>query len=208
TITCGEGGALVTDDEALYEVIQAYTDHGHDHKGRDRGADLHPHIGTNFRISELHAAVGLAQLAKADRILATQRAHKKFLKEGLADLPNVTFREVPDPEGDSAGFLSFFLPTEEAARAALKRLSEAGVDGCFYWYDNNWHYPRRWEHFKKLISPNTLAIARLEPERSWENLELPASDAIMSRNISMLIKLSWTQAELEERLQKMRAALA
>ncbi|RME69440.1 MAG: aminotransferase class I/II-fold pyridoxal phosphate-dependent enzyme, partial [Verrucomicrobia bacterium] len=35
TITCGEGGALVTDDEALYEVIQAYTDHGHDHKGRD-----------------------------------------------------------------------------------------------------------------------------------------------------------------------------
>ena len=116
TITCAEGGAIVTDEADLYDVIQAYADHGHDHKGVDRGADLHPHIGTNYRISELHAAVGLAQLRKADRIIATQRKAKAFLKEGLADLDRVTFREIPDPDGDMAAFLSFFLPTEEEAR--------------------------------------------------------------------------------------------
>lgn len=208
TMTCGEGGAVVTDEADLYDTIQAYTDHGHDHKGVDRGADLHHHIGTNFRISELHAAVGLAQLAKADRIVDTQRKNKNFLKDGLTGLPGVTFRDVPDPDGDSAGFLSFFLPDEVGARDAVRKLAEAGVDGCFYWYDNLWHYPRRWEHIKGLKSPGTLPVARWEPDRDWTGLEHPASDAIMSRNISMLIKLSWTGEDLEQRLERMRKALA
>ncbi|MDX1433596.1 MAG: DegT/DnrJ/EryC1/StrS family aminotransferase, partial [Gammaproteobacteria bacterium] len=83
TITCGEGGAVITDDADVYEVIQAYTDHGHDHVGSDRGAEGHPHIGTNYRISELNAAVGVAQLRKLDRFLEIQRESKRFLMEGL-----------------------------------------------------------------------------------------------------------------------------
>ena len=57
-VTCAEGGAIVTNNESLYTRLDGYSDHGHDHKGVDRGADLHPFIGYNFRISELHAAVG------------------------------------------------------------------------------------------------------------------------------------------------------
>jgi Predicted pyridoxal phosphate-dependent enzyme apparently involved in regulation of cell wall biogenesis len=44
--------------------------------GPDRGADDHPIIGTNYRISELNAAVGLAQLGKLDRILEIQKKTK------------------------------------------------------------------------------------------------------------------------------------
>lgn len=208
TITCAEGGAIVTDEADLYDVIQAYADHGHDHKGADRGADLHPHIGTNYRISELHAAVGLAQLRKADRIIATQRKAKSFLKEGLADIERVTFREIPDADGDSAAFLSFFLPSEKEAREAVGKLGAAGVDGCFYWYDNNWHYYTKWDHFKELIGPAPLAVQRWEPEREWKSLSMPASDAIMSRCVSMLIKLSWTGEELTKRLAAMRSVLS
>lgn len=62
TITCAEGGVVMTNDENIYIKCDGYTDHGHDHKGVDRGADLHPFIGYNYRISELHAAVGLAQI--------------------------------------------------------------------------------------------------------------------------------------------------
>jgi 8-amino-3,8-dideoxy-alpha-D-manno-octulosonate transaminase len=61
-ITCAEGGVVMTNDKAVYTKADGYTDHGHDHLGVDRGADLHPFIGYNFRISELHAAVGLAQI--------------------------------------------------------------------------------------------------------------------------------------------------
>ena len=208
TITCGEGGAVITDDDGVYEIMQAYTDHGHDHVGSDRGAEGHPHIGTNYRISELNAAVGVAQLRKLDGILERQRANKRYLKDGLAGLNRVSFRELPDPDGDSATFLSFFLPTEEEARQAAKDLAAAGVDGCFYWYDNNWHYHRRWDHLKKLRSPGALAPDKLGYGEDWADRDLAASDAVMGRTICMLIKLNWDEAALAERLEKMRSVLS
>ena len=73
TITCAEGGVVMTNDQAVYTKSDGFTDHGHDHKGVDRGADLHPFIGYNYRISELHAAVGLAQIRKLDKFLSIQK---------------------------------------------------------------------------------------------------------------------------------------
>jgi 8-amino-3,8-dideoxy-alpha-D-manno-octulosonate transaminase len=208
TITCGEGGAIVTDDAALQDTVQAFTDHGHDHKGKDRGADLHPIIGLNFRISELHAAVGLAQLKKLDLILETQRRNKQFLKDGLRQCPGVTFRQLPDPAGDSATFLTFFLPNEDAARKKAGELAVAGVDGCFYWFDNNWHYHRRWQHFKDLVSPAALAVKRAGWLTTLSHIEVPQSDAILGRTICMLIKLGWTETQLADRLDRMRKVLS
>ena len=48
TITSGEGGAVVTDDQGLYEAAAAFADHGHDHIGNDRGLEGHPALGDNF----------------------------------------------------------------------------------------------------------------------------------------------------------------
>jgi 8-amino-3,8-dideoxy-alpha-D-manno-octulosonate transaminase len=207
TVTCGEGGAIITDDPQVYDLAQAFTDHGHDHLGADRGADNHPHIGANYRLSELNAAVGVAQLAKLDRILETQRAHKALLKEGLSGL-RLQFRELPDPAGDSATFLSFLLPTEDEARQAAKSLGAAGVDGCFYWYDNNWHYHRKWDHIKTFASPGRLPIDRFGYGADLMKIAVPQSDAIMGRTISMLIKLRWTQDQVRDRLARMKSALA
>jgi 8-amino-3,8-dideoxy-alpha-D-manno-octulosonate transaminase len=202
TITCGEGGAVVTDDKALYTLADAYADHGHDHLGNDRGLEDHPILGTNFRISELNAAVGLAQLKKLDVILEKQRLHKKAIKDALAGFPEISFRNIPDPKGDSATFLSFFLPDESRAREAAASLENAGVDSCFYWYDNNWHYIRQWDHFKALKSPARLPITLIEALPEYEKMQFPRSDRIMGRNISMLIKLSWTKEELTQRIEK------
>lgn len=202
TITCGEGGAVVTDDKALYTLADAYADHGHDHIGNDRGLEDHPILGTNFRISELNAAVGLAQLKKLDVILEKQRLHKKAIKDALAGFPEISFRNIPDPKGDSATFLSFFLPDESRAREAAVSLGNAGVDSCFYWYDNNWHYIRQWDHFKALKSPARLPITLIEALPEYEKMQFPRSDRIMGRNISMLIKLSWTKEELTQRIEK------
>ena len=202
TITCGEGGAVVTDDKELYTLAEAYADHGHDHIGNDRGLEDHPILGTNFRISELNAAVGLAQLKKLDVILEKQRLHKKAIKDALAGFSEISFRNIPDPKGDSATFLSFFLPDESRAREAAASLGKAGVDSCFYWYDNNWHYIRQWDHFKALKSPARLPITLTEALPEYEKMQFPRSDRIMGRNISMLIKLSWTKEELTQRIEK------
>jgi len=202
TITCGEGGAVVTNGKDLYIAADAYADHGHDHIGDDRGLEGHPVLGVNYRISELNAAVGVAQLKKLDSILETQRKHKKIIKDALTQFSEITFREIPDEQGDSATFLSFFLPDESMARKTAAALGQAGVDACFFWYDNNWHYIRQWDHFKQMKSLAKLPIELLESRPDYQTLELPRSDSIMSRTISMLIKLSWTAEELEQRTQK------
>ena len=69
TITCGEGGAVITNNTAFYGNAHMYSDHGHDHVGKDRGAEGHPFLGYNYRISELNAAVGCAQLSRLDEFI-------------------------------------------------------------------------------------------------------------------------------------------
>jgi 8-amino-3,8-dideoxy-alpha-D-manno-octulosonate transaminase len=207
TITCGEGGAVVTDDQSLYEAAAAFADHGHDHIGNDRGLEGHPALGDNFRISELNAAVGLAQLRKLDMILEKQRVNKGAIKEAMKKFKDIRFRMIPDEAGDSATFLSFFLADESQARTTAKAFAQAGVDGCFYWYDNNWHYLHNWEHFKKLKSPAPLAINLLKQHPNYQAAETPGSDNIMAKTISMLIKLSWTAEELDQRIEKIVAVL-
>jgi 8-amino-3,8-dideoxy-alpha-D-manno-octulosonate transaminase len=207
TVTCGEGGCIVTDDPKIYEIADAYADHGHDHVGSDRGAEGHVIMGANYRISELNAAVGLAQLRKLDRILETQRAHKNELKEALGRIPGLEFRKVPDEAGDSATFLSFLLPDEATAAKASGELAAAGVDGCFYWYDNNWHYIRQWDHIRGIKSAAPLPVTLYETRPDYNNLNLAKSDDIMSRTISMLIKLSWNSKEIARRIDRMTAVL-
>ena len=200
TVTCGEGGGIITDSSGVYEKADQYADHGHDHLGGfDRGADDHPIIGTNYRISELNAAVGLAQLAKLDQILETQRKNKAAIKDAMADLPGVSFRTIPDKKGDSATFLSFFLPTEERARQIATNLAENGV-GCPYWYDNNWHYYKEWHHLKEMKRSAKLAFELAGNLPDYKNIVLEASDNIMKKAISMQIMLSWTKEDIESRI--------
>jgi 8-amino-3,8-dideoxy-alpha-D-manno-octulosonate transaminase len=207
TVTCGEGGGVVTDDEQLYLKAEAYADHGHDHIGNDRGLEEHPILGLNFRISELNAAVGLAQLRKLDQILTVQRANKKRLLEAFAPFSFVDQRTLPDEAGDSATFLSFLLPDEDTTRHASQALAQAGVDACFYWYDNNWHYLRQWEHLKRLQSTAKLPLTLLEKCPDYSRINLPQSDAIMGRTISMQIKLGWTAEDLDQRTEKITDVL-
>ena len=202
TITCGEGGAVITNDKDLYLKAAAYADHGHDHIGNDRGLESHEILGTNYRISELNAAVGLAQLRKLDYILQTQRSHKKTIKNALSQCSEISFRKIPDESGDSATFLSFFLPDESRARNAAKELAKAGVDSCFYWYDNNWHYIRQWHHLKQLKGAAKLPLQLLNQFPDYSKINLPESDSIMGKTISMQIKLSWTKSDIEQRIKK------
>ncbi len=208
TITCGEGGAIVTDDEKVRLLADAYADHGHDHIGNDRGLESHIILGTNYRISELNAAVGLAQLGKLDKILEIQKANKNAIKTQMAKIKGISFREIPDENGDTATFLSFFQEDENKARQGAENLGKSGVDACFYWYDNNWHYFRKWDHLKNLTTAAKLPLELLSTYPDYKNVKLPKSDEIMKKTISMLIKLSWTEDELTDRIEKITAALS
>jgi 8-amino-3,8-dideoxy-alpha-D-manno-octulosonate transaminase len=206
-ITAGEGGAVLTNNEKFYTNADHYSDHGHDHVGKDRGAETHPFLGYNFRISELHAAVGLAQLRRLDEFVAIQKKNYTILRESLSAIPEVTFRTVPEGGEESYSFLSFFLPDLETARKASSALKEAGVDACFHYYDNSWHYIRKWEHLKDMKSLYPISAEVKDGLKYLQTKTFEQSDHFIARNISCLIKLSWTEEEVKQRAEKMLIAI-
>lgn len=208
TMTCAEGGAVLTNNESVYIKSDGFSDHGHDHKGVDRGADLHPFIGYNYRISELHAAIGLAQISKLDNFLAIQKKNHSQLKNILSQVPDISFRRIPDPAGDSGTFLCWFLPSAEITKAVVAELKEQGIlPGNFYWFDNNWHYIRKWDHLKKLNVLSSLSPELKAAVEHHANKDFSESDAIMSRCICTSISLSWTEEQIKDKGQKIVAAV-
>ena len=204
TITCAEGGVVMTNREDVYISSDGYTDHGHDHKGVDRGADLHPFIGYNFRISELHAAVGLAQIKKLDTFLSIQKKNHAALKSMLSTIPEISFRRIPDESGDSCTFLSWFLPTEEATRAVIAEMkAQNTLAGNFYWFVNNWHYISKWDHLKNSKTLNALHPDLKASVIHHATKDFTASDAVMSRCVSTAIGLLWSDEQLKTKGEQM-----
>ncbi|QCX00108.1 DegT/DnrJ/EryC1/StrS family aminotransferase [Aggregatimonas sangjinii] len=203
TITCGEGGAIISNNENYIKNADYYSDHGHDHVGSDRGAETHPFLGYNYRISELNAAVGCAQIQRLDEFLSIQKKNYTILRSALETASDITFRRVPDGGEESYAFLNFFLPSAEKAKAAHKALGAAGVDACFYWFDNNWHYYKKWEHLTEKKSLGKLPNEVIAQLPDYSRSDFRKSDHWMGRTISCLIKLGWTETEVTQRANTM-----
>ena len=203
TVTSGEGGAVVTNNTQYAKHLDHFSDHGHDHIGNDRGAETHPFLGYNFRISELNAAVGLAQFRRIDEFIALQKKHYKILRDALEPLDGVTFRSVPKGGEESCAFLNFFLEDLETAREVSKMFKANGVDVCFHYYDNNWHYIRKWDHLKMKKSLYPLSSEIQTGLDALKEKNFTKSDHYIGRNLSCLVKLSWSKAEVEQRAKAM-----
>ena len=200
TVTCGEGGGVITNNATYAKHLDHFSDHGHDHVGHDRGAETHPFLGYNFRISELNAAVGLAQFRRLDTFLDLQKKHYSILRHALEPIDGVTFRTVPVGGVESYAFLNFFLDDLETARGVIQSFKANGVDACFHYYDINWHYIRKWEHLKDKKSLYPLSQELKNGLNDLKDKDFSKSDHFIGRNISCLIKLSWTEKKLIKEL--------
>jgi 8-amino-3,8-dideoxy-alpha-D-manno-octulosonate transaminase len=194
--TAGEGGIFVTNDEKTYHLADNFCDHGHDHVGNNRGMENHPVIGFNFRISELHAAVGAAQTRKVPAIKAANLKHKAFLQNQLSSIEGVSFAELGDASGDSGTFLNMFLPDTAAAQRVVEEMNAIGLGGFNYWFTNMYHFINQWEHIKGLKTASKLAIEVLGAPQDYNNLHLPKTQEVIGRLISFGIRCTWTESEL------------
>jgi len=156
----------------------------------------------------LHAAVGLAQIRKVGQFLAIQKKNHSQLKQILSQVPDVSFRTIPDPAGDSCTFLSWFLPSGEIAQAFVEEMKTQGIlAGNFYWFNNNWHYISKWDHLKSSHFLNGQSHQVIEKLKSYRTQKFVASDAIMSRCISTSISLAWTEEQVIEKGEKIVSAI-
>jgi 8-amino-3,8-dideoxy-alpha-D-manno-octulosonate transaminase len=202
--TAGEGGVLVTNDEKAYLLADSYSDHGHDHVGNNRGMEQHPIIGFNYRISEVHAAIGKIQTKRVPEIMRRNNHNKKLLTQLLSQTEGTSFATIADPEGDSATFLNMFLPDTASAKAVVAAFNEAGVTGFNYWFTNMYHFINQWDHIKQLKTASKLPIEILGAPQDYNNLYLPKSQEVVGRLISFGIRCTWT----EEQIQALAASIS
>lgn len=116
--TGGEGGMLLLDDEEAWKRAWAYKDHGKSWDAVHRGDHpagfrwVHESFGTNWRMTEMQAAIGRVQLGKLDGWVASRRANARYLTESLGGLPGVHVA-VPGPDYYHACY-KFYLALEAA----------------------------------------------------------------------------------------------
>jgi CDP-6-deoxy-D-xylo-4-hexulose-3-dehydrase len=150
-LTMGEGGAVLTDSPLLCKLAESFRDWGRDcwcAPGADdtcgkrfgwklgelpEGYDhkyTYSHIGYNLKVTDMQAAIGVAQLPRLDGFVAARRRNFSRLHEGLADLADVFL--LPEATRDSEpswfGFPLAVRPEAEVTRAeVLARLTERKV---------------------------------------------------------------------------------
>lgn len=143
-ISCGEGGAVTTDDDTIY--YRALVHHDGGCAFRDHAAEVTVpfYAGSNFRINEILSAILRVQLTRLDGILAKLRAEKKLMREELADVSGFRLSPVNCVEGDCGVTLGLLFDTVAESESFASRLNEAGV-GCGSPYHSGIHVYWNWE---------------------------------------------------------------
>lgn len=122
-ITTAEGGIITTNDEKIAEKCRAIRQHGM------RRRYYHDELGFNFRMSDVHAAIGLAQLRKLEQFNETRIANARYLSEHLRGVivPVV-------PEGRRHVFHQYTIRVPDGRRdAVLEGLKERGIGTAVYY---------------------------------------------------------------------------
>lgn len=124
-ITTGEGGAITTNDDALAERFAVLRSHGGVPATTGMRFEMN---GFNYRMSEIQAALGLAQMARIDEIIADRRRTAEGYWERLAGIPGV---ELPvSAPADQCSFQSLVVLLDEGIDrdAVVVRMREHGVE--------------------------------------------------------------------------------
>jgi len=134
-MTTGEGGAVLTSDDTLQRAVESFRDWGRDcwcASGVDntckrrfewqlgdlpRGYDhkyVYSHLGFNLKMTDLQAAVGVAQLARLDGFVEARRRNWEFYRDALRDLDDVLVLPEPTP-GSEPSWFGFIMTVREGA---------------------------------------------------------------------------------------------
>lgn len=134
TLTTGEGGMFVTNDDTLYEQVLTLSNHG---RARGQTRQFWPDmVGFKYKMSNIQAAIGCAQMERIDELIAGKRRVFEAYRSALEDIPGIAMN--PEPEGTQNGY---WMPTvvfdsasgvtREALQAAL---IEEGADARVFFH--------------------------------------------------------------------------
>ncbi len=127
TLTTGEGGAIMTNDDRLADLTLYFKNQGRE----NRGSFIHPYMGYNFRLTDVQAAIGLAQMRKLDDLIARKQRAEAHYRARLAGVEQVRF--LADVPGSTRVPFRIGILVPDAP-ALTEYLTQAGIGlrGFFY----------------------------------------------------------------------------
>jgi dTDP-4-amino-4,6-dideoxygalactose transaminase len=126
-ITCGEGGALVTNNRELYERAMIHHDGGCVRWDHDFDLQAPLFAGVNYRIHEISSAILRVQLKRLDDILTSLRREKLVMRQELEGEEGFIFNPIHDEDGDCATNLALLFESRERAREVVDGLQGSGI---------------------------------------------------------------------------------
>ena len=217
-MTMGEGGAVYTDDPLLHRIVRSMRDWGRDcicEPGQDNrcghrydgqfgelpaGYDhkyVYSHLGYNLKITDMQAAVGVAQLKKMDSFIKLRREHHAYLYEGLKDLSDKLILPVATT-GSVPSWFGFMICCREGIdRTALVRhLEGAGIQTRMLFSGN------------LIKHPCFDSIRDREGERYRVSGSLENTDKIMENGFWTGVYPGMTKEMLDVTIEEMHKGLA
>lgn len=167
-ITSGEGGFVTTDDDAVAAAVRTLRQHGESERYH------HQVLGFNFRMTDLSAAIGLAQLRKLERFNAARRHNAAVLSRGLAGLPGVV--TPVERAGYGHVYHQYTVRVTTDRDGLRKRLADRGIGSGVY-------YP-------VAVHRQPVFAARGKPP------SMPVSERLCREVLSLPVHPSLTEADL------------
>jgi perosamine synthetase len=171
TITSGEGGMLVTNDETLFDRAVHFKGQGLA-KHREYWHDV---VGYNYRMTNICAAIALAQLEQADTFIAKKRQIADWYKEELQGLPVVVHGEVGDVR-HSYWMVSILVEKAEQRDLLREVLANAGIETRPLFYPIH-TMPMYSSKFRRLPVAESLG---------WRGINLPSWPDLTKEQVSIV----------------------
>lgn len=161
TITTGEGGMVLTDDETLYERSSRLKDQG-TAKDREYWHDI---IGYNYRMTNICAAIGLGQLERCEEFIEKKRKVAAYYNEKLKDTPLVLHNGVPGADVRHTYWMYSVMAVDAQDRVALRdKMKAEGIETRPTFYPAH-TLPMYSEKYQKLAVAENIG---------WRGINLPS----------------------------------
>ena len=176
-MTTAEGGMVTTDDDAIAEKVAVLRQHGATHRYR------HDVLGYNFRMTDISAAIGRAQLGKLDRFNERRRRNASVLDEGLAGVLGVTTPR--ERAGYRHVYHQYTVRIAQDRDLFQERLREAGIGTAV-------HYPIPVHH------------QPLYEDMGYGKVSLPVAEAAAAQVLSLPVHPALSDSDLDRIVESVR----
>jgi 8-amino-3,8-dideoxy-alpha-D-manno-octulosonate transaminase len=199
-MTSGEGGMVACSDPALYERAVRFHDIGQmrPYHAAIKKPSVPAFAGDQFRMTELTAAMALAQFRKVDLIKDHCRAISARVMDGIKDLTDVKPRRIPDPSGDTGFEMYLSLPTKELAVAFSEKLEGMNVNARKTTF-TYCHYAREYCQTGHAHHPDASPFKGITPwpAKGYRREDFPRTESIIHNFLALPVGVKYTNEDAD-----------